>query len=94
MSVPQDVKYAAWAVFMGFTLVFSEEDQREGMPSGLPHRELNFRLGKCLVFRTARGWRVARYGDDGQTFLKPKDSDFHSRLRVALQHALCQEGTA
>lgn len=83
-----DLKLAAYAVSLGFTLEIQGCSGPRGFSpdlfdsTGIPHDGLAFHRGPVAVWQTAQGWRVAKLEDE--RFPKPQPSDFHANLKAAL----------
>lgn len=91
-----DLKFAAYAVALGFTLEI-DSGKRPFVPSsfiaGIPHDGLSFVKGPVHVWDTARGWRVAKLNDEGR-FTPPLPEEFFKSLRAALDTGATIAGNA
>lgn len=88
----QDLKYAAYAVHLGYTLkeVGGCSIEKTTFSSGIPLGELSFYKGNVLVWNTQRGWRVARREETGG-IPRPVEKGFHKSLRIALERGVSHD---
>jgi len=75
----QDLKYTAYAVSLGFSILPAK------YVAGIPQDSLFFTRGAIAVWETERGWRVAEL--DGETYKESRATDFHKTLLAALEDA-------
>ena len=88
MFIRDDVRLAAYAVHLGFSIAphRSETWTERGRNTGTPKETLEFFHGATRVWLTERGWRVATLGADG-LYAEPKPGDWFKSLKDALDYA-------
>lgn len=88
MKLREDLMYAAFAAYHGFSIHGSVDGRPPEFVDGIPHDRLAFKRARIHVWMTERGWRVGRMNIAGTSYVGPTDADFFKSLKNALQRAI------